>query len=315
MTIIEPPVAAPVQVPTPFSQSRFLSDLQTACKALNTPYSEPTTLTILKIFAASFARGAVLFRTTDQPNGPLNYRVYERESIDMVSLATEAGLLARNSPLGELVQTWSSLYGTESHQLADFDTAKGLVKFWVFLGGIRPLDEVLNVPSVPECIRRYKTLFESLNLTGVRHTAVDLEKASMNLYFRTPPNLSRDDMDQYTSLAGADRMPDPLFEEINAHFPKSGGTFAVTMDMATGRICRVAFYALRLEESNLPPSAISGRIKAFFQVCPSYEIDEMKALAWSFGDGEKRYVKAEHGYTGDLVGLIRGWGTRMSCGE
>ncbi|KAL3440398.1 prenyltransferase-like protein [Aspergillus insuetus] len=313
MTVIDPLTAVPLA--TPFSQSRFLTDLQTSCKALSTPYSESTTLKILKTFQASFTRGSVLFRTTDQPSGPLNYRVYERESIDMVSLSINAGLLPRDSILGQLVQTWSSLYGTESHQLADFDSARGLVKFWVFLGGIRPLGEILDVPGVPECIKQYRDMFEMLNLTGVRHTAVDLEKASMNLYFRTRPNLSRRDMDEYTSLAGADPMPDSLFEEINAHFPKSGGTFAVTMDFNTGSISRVAFYALRLEENNLPPSAVSGRIKTFFEVCPSYESDEMKALAWSFGEGTKRYVKAEHSYTGDLVGLIKGWGTSLSRAE
>ncbi|KAL2842276.1 prenyltransferase-like protein [Aspergillus pseudodeflectus] len=313
MTVVEPPV--PVPIAAPFSQSRFLSDLETACKALNTPYSEPTTLKVIQTFEQSFTHGAVLFRTTNQPNGPLNYRVYERQSIDMVSLATNAGLLPRDSILGNLVQTWSSLYGDESHQLADFDSSKGLVKFWVFLGGIRPLAEILNVPGVPECIRRYGGMFEMLGLTGVRHTAVDLEKGSMNLYFRTPPDLSRRDMDEYISLAGADPLPDALFEEIHAHFPRAGGTFAVTMDMTTGRISRVAFYALRLEENNLPASALSGRIKTFFEVCPSYETDEMKALAWSFAEGGKRYIKAEHSYTGDLVGLIRGWGTSMSCAE
>jgi 4-hydroxyphenylpyruvate 3-dimethylallyltransferase len=272
-------------------------------------------LKILKTFATSFSRGAVLFRTTDQPNGPLNYRVYERESIDMVSQSIEADLLPRDSILGKLVQTWSSLYGAESHQLADFDSARGLVKFWVFLGGIRPLGEILNVSGVPECIKQYRGMFETLNLTGVRHTAVDLEKASINLYFRTKPNLSRRDMNEYTSLAGADPIPDPLYSEIAAHFPKSGGTFAVTLDFNTGHISRVAFYALRLEENNLPPSATLGRIRTFFEVCPSYEVDEMKALAWSFGEGTKRYVKAEHSYTGDLIGLIRGWGTSLSCGD
>ncbi|KAL3489225.1 prenyltransferase-like protein [Aspergillus germanicus] len=302
-------------MPTPFSQTRFLSDLESACKALNVPYSESTTLTILKTFDQSFTRGAVLLRTTDQANRPLNYRVYERESIDMVSLSINAGLLAQDSNLGQLVQTWSSLYGSESHQLADFDSSRGLVKFWVFLGGIRPLEEVLNVHGVPECIRRYQTMFETLNLNGVRHTAVDLEKASINLYFRTKPNVSRAEMNEYTSLAGADPIPDPLFEEITTHFPKAGGTFAVTLDFYTGTISRVAFYALRLDENNLPPSAVSGRIKTFFEVCPSYESDEMKALAWSFGEGTKRYVKAEHSYTGDLVGLIKGWGTSLSRAE
>ncbi|KAL2815116.1 prenyltransferase-like protein [Aspergillus granulosus] len=294
-----------------FSGDRFVADLQTASAALNVPFSLQTTLTILSTFKESFARGAVLFRTTDQPHGPLNYRVYERQSVDMVSLSTKAGLLPADSVLGKLVQSWSNLYGKQCHQLADFDTARGLVKFWVFLGGIRPLHEVLNVPEVPECIRHHQGIFETLNLTGVRHTAVDLEKGSINLYFRTPGNLSRGDVDEYISLTGSDPISDELYDEIQTQFPKTGGTFAVTVDFATGLISRVAFYALRLSEGNLP--VFSERIRKFFDVCPSYDDDDMKALAWSFGKGSKRYVKAEHSYTGDLVGLLRGWRTAMTA--
>ncbi|KAL3462005.1 prenyltransferase-like protein [Aspergillus heterothallicus] len=302
-----------------FSSTRFLTDLKSIAHALNTPICEQTTLKILATFASSFARGAVLLRTTNQPTGPLNYRVYERQSTDLVAQSISAGLLPPNSPLGNLTQTWATLYEPHSHQLADFDAAKGLVKFWVFLGGIRPVAEILSVPGVPECIARHvRTTFvddDVLGLTGIRHAAVDVEKNSMNLYFRTAGggSLTRDLVDRYIGLAqGAGPIPRAVFEEIAARFPEEGGTFAVTMDFATGRITRVASYALRLDEGRLGEAVLGERIARFFGASPSYDKEEMKALAWSFGGGGERYVKAEHSYCGDLVGLLTGWRTNMS---
>ncbi|KAL4861759.1 hypothetical protein BDV12DRAFT_59462 [Aspergillus spectabilis] len=299
-------------IPSPkFSEDRFLSEIKSACTALNVAYSEKATRQILFTFHASFHRGCVLWRTTDQLTGALNYRVYERQSIDMVHVARTAGLLSQNSILGDLVQSWANLYGSESHQLADFDSAKGLVKFWVFLGGVRPLAEVLDVPSLPGCIKQERWRFERLGLSGVRHTAVDLEKASINLYFRTPGGgLSREEANEYISLAGADPVSDGLWDEIERHFPSSGGTFSVTMDFGSGAISRVAFYALRLSVQNMPD--FNERIRNFFEVCPSYDTEDMRALAWSFGKGGKSYIKAEHSHSGELVRLLRGWNTAMT---
>ncbi|KAL4887251.1 prenyltransferase-like protein [Aspergillus karnatakaensis] len=297
--------------PSAFSAERFLTDLEQACKALNVPYSEAATRQVLSTFHTSFHRGSVLWRTTDQPDGALNYRVYERQSVDMVSVARKAGLMPKESTLGDLIQSWANLYGEESQQLADFDSAKGLVKFWVFLGGVRPLSDLLNIPGVPNAIKTRQKQFESLGLTGVRHTAVDLEKNSMNIYFRTPGGLTRDLANQYLALAGADSVSDILWSDIRRNFPSSGGTFAVTMDFTTGKISRVAFYALRLHEDDMP--AFNDRIQTFFDVCPSYDTEEMKASAWSFGKGNKSYVKAEHSHSGELVQMLKEWRTTMSA--
>lgn len=296
-----------------FSERRFLHDISNASTALGVPYSENQTKRVLSVFGESFHRGCVLWRTTDQPNGELNYRVYERRSIDMVALATNAGLISKHDVLLSLVQSWSSLYGEQSQQLADFDASRGLVKFWVFLGAMRPLVEVLGVAELPACITQHRDMFENMRLTHVRHVAVDLEKRSINLYFRTTQQFTREGVDKHISLAGASPISDTLFGEIRQQFPRSGGTFAVTIDFLTGTISRVAFYALRLSPENMP--CINERIRHFFQVCPSYDVQEMMALAWSFGKGSQTYVKAEHSHSGELVELLKEWNTPMTDGR
>ncbi|KAL4920617.1 aromatic prenyltransferase Orf2-domain-containing protein [Aspergillus aurantiobrunneus] len=194
--------------PSTFSEERFLTDVKHVCAILNTPYSEQATRKMIAIFRPSFERGCVLWRTTDQPTGPLNYRVYERKSIDLVAIARTAGLLPRDDALGDLVQAW---------------------------------------------------------------------------------------VNEYISLAGAGPIHDDLCEDIQRVFPESGGIFAVTVDCADGRISRVAFYALRLGLEDL--SGVNERILRFFAVCPSYDHEDMKALARSFGEGGN-YTKAEHSHSG-----------------
>ncbi|KAH8800314.1 prenyltransferase-like protein [Xylogone sp. PMI_703] len=292
-----------------FSEERFLEDLQNACAALEVPYSEQVTRKVLSTFQKSFERGSVLWKTTDKPNGELNYRFYERESIDQVDIARKSEFISHDNPLGNLAESWGGLYGNESHQFCDFDSNKGLVKFWIYLGGIRPLDQVLNVNGVPNVIRQHQPVFESLHLTSVRHTAVDIEKESVNLYFFTHESLTRDEINEYLQLARADPISDNLFKEVKEYFPFTGGTFSVTMDFHTGIISRVAFYASRLSPNKHP--TYNDRIKKFLEVSTSYDDEDMCIIVWSFG-ANSTYMKAEHSHSGQLVSLFRDWNSPMS---
>jgi 4-hydroxyphenylpyruvate 3-dimethylallyltransferase len=89
-----------------------------------------------------------------------------------------------------------------------------------------------------------------------------------------------------------------------------GFTFAVTLDYDTGDIKRVGFYALKLEPGMYPK--IDTRLATFFKEAPSYDEETMEAIAWSFGKGGSRYVKAERSYCGQLVPLMREWNSAMS---
>lgn len=118
-----------------FSPTQFLEDTQSTAAAIGAPYSEATTLKVLETYAQSFRDGAVLWRSTDRPGDALNYRFYERKPVDTVSIAVQAGLLAPDNPMIELIQSWSSLYdgaGTPE-QSCDFDAKSGLVSSQSFL--------------------------------------------------------------------------------------------------------------------------------------------------------------------------------------
>lgn len=293
-----------------FLPAQFLRDVEATAGAVGAAYSKSVTRTVLEAYAGSFRDGAVLWRTTDRPGDALNYRFYERRPTDTVGTAVSAGLVDSDNPLAGLISSWSSLYGSASTELCDFDAEHGLVKTWVYLGGMRPVERVLGAPGVPESIRRHEHRFLALGLSSVRHVAVDYRGNTANIYFRTSARITPDESERMISLAGGKR-PGPFpFSEMERFTPPDGYTFSVTMAVDTGEVRRVGFYALRLPTGTFPN--IGERLAAFFRSAPSHDDEEMNAVAWSFGPVGTDYVKAERSYCGQLVALMKTWNSPIT---
>ena len=279
--------------------------------AIGAPYSETTTRAVLDAYGENFCNGAVLWRATNRPGDVLNYRFYERHPVDTIDVAVRNGLLVPESQLAKLVTSWSSLYDGTPEQSCDFDSDIGLSKTWVYLGDMRPLDDILSIPGISESIRSHKPLFNKLDLNLVRHVAVDYRKNTLNIYFRAKGPASLQQITEYTILAGANPPGPDLFNEMMKYLSPSGYTFSVTLHADTGAIERVGFYALKLPPGEFP--TIDDRLSIFFSTAPSYDEEEMNAIAWSFGKNGKTYIKAERSYCGDLVNLMRDWNSTFSC--
>lgn len=293
-----------------FSRSKFVDDVRHVCEAVGAPFSEANTQKVLDVYGPSFRRGAVLWRITDRPGDAVNYRFYERTPTDTITPAVEAGILVPENPVLALLKSWSSLYGGAPEQSCDFDAEKGLVKAWVYLGDMRPLDDILDAPDVPDSIRRHRQTLKSLGLTVLRHVAVNYHSHTVNLYFRAPGPLSASQIAQYAALAGCPTPSATEVKEMSHFLNPTGFTFSITMAYSTGSISRVAFYALKLRPGKLP--VLNQRLLTFFKEAPSHDSAEMNAIAWSFGAGGKKYVKAERSYCEELVPLIRGWNSALS---
>jgi len=154
----------------------------------------------------------------------------------------------------------------------------------------RPVDDVLGVGGVPSLVRERGPAFHRMALDHVRHVAVDYHRGTVNVCFSAPGPISEAQCARCTALAGY--------------------TFAVTISPATGWVERTAFYALKLSEGQFP--TIGGRLATFFETAPSYDIEDVNAVAWSFGSRSGTYIKAERSYCGDLISLIKGWNTFFS---
>ncbi|MFH8625934.1 aromatic prenyltransferase [Streptomyces vietnamensis] len=296
--------------PQQFSASRFLEDVRTTAEAIGAPYSEAATRAVLEAYGPAFAEGAVLWRATDRSDDGLNYRFYARRPMDTVTVARRAGFIAADDPLGDLVQAWNTLYDGTPEQSCDFDAARGLTKTWLYLGGTRPLDDVLGVAAVPDPVREHGPRFHQLGLEYVRHVCVDYSHGTVNLYFRARGPLTEAQCRSFTELAGADAPDEHLYGEMTRFLSQGAYTFSVTLSPVDGTIERVAFYALKLPDGSRP--TVGARLTTFFETAPSYDPEEMNAVAWSFGAGSGTYLKAERSHCGDLVSLIKGWNTFFS---
>ena len=265
---------------------------------------------MLNLYSAEFQSSVVLWRATSKKNKCINYRFYPRKPFDTLTPAMRAGLIHHGNPLAQLIVSWTNLYNGAGEQLCDFDSDAGLSKTWVFLQGIRPIDDILNAECVPESIQRHRSDFHALGLNYVRHVAVDWKEDTVNLYFRIKQPINSISISTLTALAGSDGPNALEMAEMKRYLPADGFTFAVTMALVDGSVHRVAFYAMRLPPGEYPES-IGESLREFLKRAPSYDKQEMNAVAWSFGKDGGTYVKAERSYCGDLVDMLKNWGTTM----
>ncbi|SDP97420.1 aromatic prenyltransferase [Lentzea jiangxiensis] len=293
-----------------FSPEEFLRDTKATAEAIGAAYSEEATRKVLDTYADSLRDGAVLWRATDRPGDALNYRFYERIPTNSVTTAIRAGLLDPKNPMIDLISAWSSLYSGTSTELCDFDAEHGLSKTWIYLGGMRPLEQILGVPGVPRVLRAHESRFRELGLTSVRHVAVDYRSSTASLYFRTSRKITWTELEQLLTLVGGELPTPELFSHMEKFTSPDGFTFSVTAAAGGAEIQQVGVYALRLPVGQFP--VVGDRLATFFDSAPSYDDEEMNAPAWSFGPGGKNYVKAERSYCGRLVELMKQWNSPMT---
>ena len=295
-----------------FSESEFLQDIQKTAEAINAPYSEAVTKTVLKAYRQQFRDNVVLWRATSTDGSSLNYRFSMSRPFDTITPAVQAGLLDPTHPSIKLITSWTNLYPGIALQLCDFDSKAGLAKNWVFLREPQTMDGILDAEGVPETIRNWRSTFRKLGLTMLRFTAVDYHKGSMNLYFVIPGPLDDARITELTALTGAKQpLSKPVREQMKKYLSREGMHFAVTMSPEKGIIERVAFYAIKLPPRDFPD--VGSRLETFMAKAPSYDSEKMQIVAWSFGRDGKDYMKMEQSYRGGLFTLLARWGAKFSA--
>lgn len=290
------------ETPASFSTTRFLDDLIKTSDAIGAPYSKTAISTVLKVFEECFTQGVVTWRATDRPGDALNFRIYLRRQLDTISIATEAGLLEPDNKMARLLNSWAALYTGEALQWIDFDPKKGLAKTWLNVKGRRPIDDILNTPEVPASVRAHGPMFHSVGLETVTFLAVDYHSQTMNLYFAGPSPMTKTQAAQYTNLVGCSPPTDQEFKEMSTFLSPGAFPFAVTMEYETGRITRVAIYAMALSPERLP--TVEDRISKFLSEAPSYDQHQSINVAWSYGLGGSKYMKADSSYIGEQTVIM-----------
>lgn len=286
-----------------FASSEFLEDIKKTAAAIGAPFDETTTGKVLDIFGEQFNEGGVILRTSNQPRAKLDYRFFMRRQTDIMGLALKEGLIEAGDPMSDLINSWTSLYNGIPEASADFDAVKGLAKVWLYFGAIRPVDQILAAPGVPEGIRAHLSTFQSLGLQEVQHTAVDYHKRSVNIYLSYYGKTTAERAAAITKLAGSPPPSDAQLKEMQQYLPHDGYPVSITMKL-DGTISRVCFYALH----SLPPDShkVDPTITAFWSAAPCHDESDFKSLGWSFGGVP--YLKTERGYSGNVESFGKYWG-------
>ncbi|PQE15082.1 Aromatic prenyltransferase protein [Rutstroemia sp. NJR-2017a BVV2] len=294
--------------PSKFDESRFLTDLTHLCTTLSIPLPLPSTLHTLHTYTAAFHSAAVLWRYTSKPNSSLTPAV-----------TCSPPLLSLTHPLLPLLRFWTALYPESPPiQSCDFDAATGaLAKTWLFLRGVRALDDILSGDAVPEALKSCKPRFENLGLDKVRHLAVDWTGGTVNLYFLVPGSFSTEQVTGHLSLLERGPPSAESIQELEKLLPKQGYTFAVTVDVGTGEVKRVAYYVMGIPDDRMPD--LGKWMRGFGENAKSWDREGLEGLVWAFGRGvhglaARDYYKWERSYCGELRGLLRGWGAPLMEG-
>ncbi|KAI1162155.1 prenyltransferase-like protein [Nemania serpens] len=291
------------QSPGAFTSEKFLADYRKTAEILGAPYSEKTVEGTLNNFPGCFEE-TVIWRSTSRPNDKLNYRFYLSKRVDTVAIAAQAGYVDANGLMPRLATSWSNLFDGDSVQWVDLDPEEGIAKTWVFLKGQRSIDDVLDADVVPESTRAHRDTFHKLGLKLVHFVAVDHHGGTFNIYWTVPGPISEAQAAKYTALAGANPPTAEEFVDLRKYLPEQRFVFAATINYETGKIKRVAFYALNIPAGPLPPTA-NDRLRQFFEQAPTYDKVQTRNIAWSYGNGDSKYMKGEASYTGELQNWVK----------
>ncbi|KAH9211457.1 prenyltransferase-like protein, partial [Leptodontidium sp. 2 PMI_412] len=270
---------------------------------LNAPFSASATEEVLKTYGRLFNDSPVGWRVTSK-DSILNYRSFQMKSVDTITIAIKANHI-KPSPLTDLMQAWTmAINGAQ--QVCDFSASTGLEKIWLFLGHTRQIGDVLDLDFVPNSIRRHLPEFKKHGLDRIRTLAVDWRSGTVNIYWRAPGPLDKKQADGLLAMAGCDPIDEAEVKEIARYSSAKDGSFAfaVTLSLETGDIGRSGFYATKLLREDLPVIS-DERVRFFLDHAPDYDREELITIAWGFGKGGKKYMKAEVCVVHKVISMFR----------
>ena len=285
----------------PFDPARLYADLEIAAAAIDAPFAPDKVRQTLEVFDAEFRRCVVQMKATCKPNTGVYYRFFYKWERDLTALAQQHGMIPRESSgIVDLQQQVLGRFPGATRAGLDFDTGFGLAKVWTFTGGPVPVEQLLELPAVPESVRRHLPFFQEHGLRHVFFVASDFQQNSMNVYF----GLEEDCRDEawirrLANATGGAPQEEKLYSQMLASLAVSTGVGATFRwdDDAMGRWCLYGLNApCETAAADLPP--LPERLRKFQTLAPTLNESPQYNVAWSFGRAGF-YTKLEKSYAKD----------------
>ncbi|RYG63776.1 hypothetical protein EON80_20535 [bacterium] len=288
--------------PTPYCATQFLEDIRAASTMLNAPFSEEATRRALQVFDSEFSSCVVQLKAVCKPGTGIYYRFFYNGPEDLTARALKNGLIESDEPAN--VQLQAEVLRTfpgATRAGLDFDSGYGLAKVWTFTGGPVPIEQLSQLPSIPQSVRDHAEFFARHGLRDVFFVASDYQGSTMNVYFGWSPECRNREWIERMVQETDGAAPSPeLCDEILATQAASGGV-GTTFSWERPEMLRWCLYSLEAPIGQIQSSEVTlpQRLETFLKA-PTNNLDPQFNIAWSFG-GQQTYIKVEKSYARDAT--------------
>ncbi len=288
--------------PSPYDPERFLEDLRTAAEAIQAPFDRSVVQQTLEVFDAELRRCVVQLKATCQEEAGVYYRFFYKWERDLTALAQEHGMIPReSSPIVDLQQQVLTNYPGSTRAGLDLETGFGLAKVWTFTGGPTPIEQLLNLPAIPESVHQHLDFFQRHGLRHVFFVASDFQQNSMNVYFGLEEDCRNENWIRRLAEETGELPSDEAFSQMLASLAVSVGVGA-TFRWDAPEMGRWCLYGLNVPYDDpslahrVPP--LPDRLQRFRTSAPTLNESPQYNVAWSFGQAGL-YTKLEKSYAKD----------------
>lgn len=288
--------------------SRFIEDLRQGCEAMGAPFSENVLSEISEAYGESLYDAAIQIGAGSAPDTPIIFRVLFAIPLDTLDIALKHGWLDDENPMVQLQKSLSVQYPNAIEE-PEFTVDKGCSSLFHYLGGLRPLDEVLATPNMSEAIRATREQFVDLGLNDVVVVHNYYREKVLGFYFLAKGPLTKETLNKCAKLAGVPEPSDAVYEDIIGVLLDQPYYLTVVSDFETGKVIRIEFHLLfpvKLPDGMEIPE-VGDRIGTFWDI-PSYEIEDMDILSFCFGHCPRGQIQGFRSHCGGMRALMKSWG-------
>ena len=168
---------------------RLHDDIIRACEISESPYSSEAIWSVLNTYSDFFRGSPISFRTTtrSKERRALNARYVELDvPHDPFPTALDAGLIKKEGhPVENIIPEMQARFPFDGFggYGVDFGAHYGFEIIWGFFNGSQMIEEVYQMPSLPESVKAHADYLAKYNLNDPRLMGVDFRNKSINLYF------------------------------------------------------------------------------------------------------------------------------------
>ncbi len=286
-----------------FETGQYLRDLAFTADLLGAPRDADMCRQVVETFEPEFQKHVLQWKATDRPGDGLFYRFLSTDREDLVTRAQAAGLVKPAHPaLLSLQREALTTFPEAVRSGVDFEAVHGLSKVWTYTTP-KPLDEILQLQSLPPALREQRDALHQAGLSLVGFLASDFVNQSMNIYFAWhPEQRNREWLNRMWERTREAGPAESTFRDILESQDEISG-IGMTFDWSSPTPLRWCVYCFAVPFGGGQPGVrvptLPERLRRLRDEAPTLNHESCYHMAWSFGPTGP-YMKLEKNYAKDV---------------